>query len=223
MAFGYYVYRAFLLGSKERNIMKKTILIGAVFSLFLISFLILFLNTNDSRPDLLHFKQKGKDFERVNLREYKEYVYANGGYVPLTIIWWQEMTYPLPSVDRPFKKFCVTSELRTIMKELDALSQNKKTKSIMPAQDENNTLRIYLTSGSQKQFLILEIKFALDPNSHEFVSEYGRSAKLYESLSSKEESENYWGSRRSKFFDSNEYKQHWRDSMERMRNSDPNG
>ena len=172
--------------------MRKLIMIVAIaaFSLILTFLLILNLHPYDSHPDLLHFKQKGKDFERVNLKEYKEYVYANGGYEPLIVIWWQEVANPyMNSLDHPFKKFCVTSELRTMMNELDKLSQNKKTQSMTPAKGERNTLRIYLSSGNQKQFLILEIEFVLDSASNEFVTNYGRSAKLYESLSSKEESE----------------------------------
>lgn len=206
--------------------MKKLILIFAVvvFSLILI-LLILNLRPYDSHPDLLHFKQKGKDFERVNLKEYKEYIYINGGSLePLMVIWWQEMAdshlWPL---DHPFKKFCITSELRTIMNELDILSQNKKTQLMTSVPGEKNTLRIYLSSWNQI-FRILEIEFALDPNSHEFVTSYGRSTKLYELLSSKERCEDFWDYPGKGRVDSNEYQEHLRKVREfgRSRKADAN-
>jgi len=203
--------------------MRKSILMLAFF-LLILTLLILHLHTYNSPDNLLHYKQKGKDFERINLKQYKEYVYANGGYEPLTIIWWQEMVYPFRQVDRPFKKFWVTSDLRTIMKELDELSHDKKTQSMMPAQYEKNTLRIYLSSETQKQFLILEIEFALDDTTKEFVCNYGRSAKLCELLSSKEKSEHFWSSPWEDRVDSNEYKEHLIKMRElvKSRREDPN-
>ncbi len=166
-----------------------------------------------------------EDFKRINLEEYKEYVYVNGGIEPLMIIWWQEVTNPyMKSVEHPFKKFCIASELRTIMKEFDGLSHNKKTRSTIHTPGENNVLRIYFESRHQNQFRILEIEFTLDPNSNEFVSNYGSSAKLYELLSLKEESENYGGIRDSNITDSNEYQEHLKKVREfgRSRKADAN-
>jgi len=204
--------------------MKKLILIVAAFSLIL-TLLILHLHTYNSQIDLLHPKQKkGEEFKRVNLKEYKEYVYINGGGLePLMIIWWQEVNYPMKLLDHPFKKFCIISELRTIMHELDELSHNKNNQSMIPVPSERNVLRIYLSSWNQN-FRILEIEFALDSVSNEFVSNYGRSAKLYELLSSKEKSEDFYFSPWKHSADSNEYKEHMRKMGEfvRSRRADPN-
>jgi len=165
-------------------------------------------------------QKKEEDFKRVGFERYnKEIRYIS--LEPLMAIWWTDVNNS--KIEHPYKKFSKTDELRTIVNELDILSENKKEQSVIPAQSKSNILRIYFCRRNQVKFRILEIGFALDPDSNEIVTSYGRSAKLYELLSLKEESENYWGTRHPEIFDSNEYKQHWRDSRDRMRNSDPNG
>jgi hypothetical protein len=202
--------------------MRNLILIVAVvvFSLIL-TLIILYLPSNNSKGDLLHPKNYDA-FKIINFEDYKKNIDDVCSLELLTIIWWQE-SKSLGLEDHPFKKFCITQDLKTIMNGLDGLSHNKNSQFKIPPQYETDNLRIYFSSRNQKQFRILEIEFTLDLNSHEFISSYGRSAKLYELLFSKEESKNFWSSPWEDRVDSNEYKENMRKMREFVRSQrEPN-
>ncbi len=180
--------------------MRKSILIMAVFLLILTS-----------------CQRKEEEFKRITFGDFKNIRYTS--LEPFMTIWWIERNDS--KFGNPYKKFSKTEELRTIMNELDELFLNKKTQSMIPVQGKSNVLRIYFSRRDQTKFRILEIRFAIDSTSHEFISEYGRSAKLYELLSSKEENKNYWGDIDPNIADSRQ-KEHLRKMREIMKSGDPN-
>jgi len=163
--------------------------------------------------------QRKEEFKVLEFKEFRNSEYVS--LEPLMIIWWTERNDS--RVGYPYKKFSMTEELRTIMSKIYQLQPDKKPRPADIAfQSKRNTLRIYLSNRMQTKFCIAEIEFTLDSGSCEFVSEYGRSAELYELLSSKEESKNYWGYRDPNIFDSNGAQELLRRMGEVMNPAGPN-